>query len=142
MTLGDNRDDIRVLLYSYYTTITGWGVLLKYPQILCDPQNAKTPKNVNACFHTILIPFLKAAPLGSKDPNNGVLGPKYYDINGIWALNPYYLGPWTLRGLYSTCKLKPRTLLHILIYRTCTKPSKPNMELHAISRRPYAPIPV
>ena len=25
------------------------------------------------------------------------LGPKYYDINGIWALIPYYLGPWTLR---------------------------------------------
>ena len=34
---------------------------------------------------------------GSKDPNNGVLGPKYYNINGIWALKPYYLGPWTLR---------------------------------------------
>ena len=24
-TIRDNRDDIRVLLYSYYTTITGWG---------------------------------------------------------------------------------------------------------------------
>ena len=30
VTIGDNRDNIRVLLYSYYTTITGWGVLLKY----------------------------------------------------------------------------------------------------------------
>ena len=28
VTIGDNRDCIRVLLYSYYTTITGWGVLL------------------------------------------------------------------------------------------------------------------
>ena len=28
MTVRDNRDYIRVLLYSYYTTITGWGVLL------------------------------------------------------------------------------------------------------------------
>ena len=28
VTLGDNRDYIRVLLYAYYTTITGWGVLL------------------------------------------------------------------------------------------------------------------
>ena len=28
VTIGDNRDYIRVLLYSYYTTITGWGVLL------------------------------------------------------------------------------------------------------------------
>ena len=25
------------------------------------------------------------------------LGPKYYNVNGIWALKPYYLGPWTLR---------------------------------------------
>ena len=36
-------------------------------------------------------------PEGSKDPNIRVLGPKYYNINGIWALIPYYLGPWTLR---------------------------------------------
>ena len=35
---------------------------------------------------------------GSKDPNNVVLGPKCYNINGIWALKPYDLGPWTLRG--------------------------------------------
>ena len=30
VTIGDNRDCTRVLLYSYYTTIKGWGVLLKY----------------------------------------------------------------------------------------------------------------
>ena len=30
VTIGDNRDYIRVLLYAYYTTITGWGVLLRY----------------------------------------------------------------------------------------------------------------
>ena len=29
VTLRDNRDHIRVLLYSYYTTITGWGVHLR-----------------------------------------------------------------------------------------------------------------
>ena len=28
MTIVDNKDSIRVLVYSYYTTITGWGVLL------------------------------------------------------------------------------------------------------------------
>ena len=28
MTVRDNRDNIGVLLYSYYTTITGWGVLI------------------------------------------------------------------------------------------------------------------
>ena len=30
VTLRDNKDDIRFLLYSYYTTITWWGVLLTY----------------------------------------------------------------------------------------------------------------
>ena len=28
VTIRDNKDYIRVLLYSYYTTITGWGVLI------------------------------------------------------------------------------------------------------------------
>ena len=35
---------------------------------------------------------------GPRDPNKKVLGPKYYVAKGIWALNPYYLGPWTLRA--------------------------------------------
>ena len=30
VTIGDNKDYIRVLLYSYYATITGWGVLVSY----------------------------------------------------------------------------------------------------------------
>ena len=29
MTVRDNKDYIRVLLYSYYSNITGWGVLLR-----------------------------------------------------------------------------------------------------------------
>ena len=33
VTIRDNKDYIRVLLYSYYTTITGWGVLLR-----CTPK--------------------------------------------------------------------------------------------------------
>ena len=34
----------------------------------------------------------------SKDPNNRVSGPHtIISANGIWALEPYYLGPWTLR---------------------------------------------
>ena len=32
----------------------------------------------------------------SKDSNRA-LGPKYCNINRIWALKPYYLGPWTPR---------------------------------------------
>ena len=34
---------------------------------------------------------------GSKDPNNMVLGSKYYNINDIWALKPCCSGPWTVR---------------------------------------------
>ena len=30
VTIRDNKDYIRVLFYSYSTTITGWGVLLRY----------------------------------------------------------------------------------------------------------------
>ena len=30
VTIRDNRDYLRVLLYSYYITITGWGLLLRY----------------------------------------------------------------------------------------------------------------
>ena len=31
VTIGDNRDYMGDLLYSYYTTITGWGVLPRNP---------------------------------------------------------------------------------------------------------------
>ena len=39
-------------------------------------------------------------PLWSKDPNKGVSGFKYYNINGSWALKPFIwaLGPL---GIYS-----------------------------------------
>ena len=39
---------------------------------------------------------------GPRTQNNRVSGPKYYNINGIWALTPYYLGPWTLRARLTT----------------------------------------
>ena len=35
-----------------------------------------------------------------KDPNNGPVGPKYFNVIGIWALEPYYSGHWTLRESY------------------------------------------
>ena len=41
-------------------------------------------------------PFHRKFHLGSKDPDNRALGPKYYNVSGIWDLKPYYLGPWTL----------------------------------------------
>ena len=38
VAIRDSKDYVRVLFYSYYTTITGWGVLLVYihapPQLL------------------------------------------------------------------------------------------------------------
>ena len=33
VTIRDHSNYIRVLLYSYYTTITGWGVLLRHPRV-------------------------------------------------------------------------------------------------------------
>ena len=36
MTERDNEEYFRVLLDSYYTTITGWGVLLRYPLEVVD----------------------------------------------------------------------------------------------------------
>ena len=39
-----------------------------------------------------------STPKGPRTQIIGFLGPKYYNINSIWALKPYYLGPWTLRG--------------------------------------------
>ena len=43
VTIMDNEDYIRVLLYSYYTTITGWGVLLTLNLVF----NAKKGAGVN-----------------------------------------------------------------------------------------------
>ena len=40
----------------------------------------------------------RVSGLGSEDPKNGVVKPKYCTIDGIWALQSYYLGPWTLRA--------------------------------------------
>ena len=31
----------------------------------------------------------RPVPSGSKDSNNGVLGSKYLNMNGIWFLKPY-----------------------------------------------------
>ena len=36
-------------------------------------------------------------PLQSRHSNEGGLGAKHYNVNGILDLKPEYLGPWTLR---------------------------------------------
>ena len=51
----DNRDYIRVLLYSYYTTITGWGVLLIYIYIwvcVCVCVCVCVYLSIGICIHT------------------------------------------------------------------------------------------
>ena len=45
-------------------------------------------------------------PQGPKDPNNKASGPKYHSHYGIWALEPYYLGPWTFRDRVLQVDLK------------------------------------
>ena len=51
MTVRDNRDYIWVLLYSYYTTITGWGVPLsnaKHKNISRKKNNDEKSKSNNS----------------------------------------------------------------------------------------------
>ena len=36
-------------------------------------------------------------PRGSEYPNSKVLAPKINTLKGVWTLEPYYLGTWTLR---------------------------------------------
>ena len=41
-----------------------------------------------------------------KGPRTQIMGYSiYFNMNGIWALKPYYLGPWTLLGIggFSHC---------------------------------------
>ena len=48
-----------------------------------------------------LLPFSVSSISHPKGPRTQIIGfpgPKYYILNGIWALTPFYLGPWTLTG--------------------------------------------
>ena len=51
MTIRDNRDNIRVLYYSYYTTITGWGVLLRFRVLIGMILGVG---GQNLCLHTCI----------------------------------------------------------------------------------------
>ena len=73
------------------------------------------------------------------DPNNRVLGLKYHSINGLWALKPYELNPWTLMDcdtLYIICRryccLDERLDEHA---RITVKLGRPNLEDKNISER-------
>ena len=51
---------------------------------------------LSKAYHDCGIWPAPASPQGSKDPNDRVLGPKYYHPDGILDLKRHYLGPWTL----------------------------------------------
>ena len=46
VTIRDNRDYIRALVYSYYTTITGWGVLLRYAGMVDTQMDKKVANDI------------------------------------------------------------------------------------------------
>ena len=64
----DNRDYIRVLLYSYYTTITGWGVLLRAGSI--HHQAMGTTKDYGWYVKSLSTPYLGAISVGEIDLTN------------------------------------------------------------------------
>ena len=53
-------------------------------------------------------------PKGPRTQINGVLGPKYYNLNGIWALKPYNLGPWSLKPRLD--RLQPSVISQWLLF--------------------------
>ena len=57
MTTRDNRDYISVLLYSYYTTITGWGVLLSH-NVICINNNTVIVVIMNIIIIILVVVIL------------------------------------------------------------------------------------
>ena len=51
-------------------------------------------------FDSSILRSCKILPPRVKDLNIRALGSKHHNINGIWALKPYSLGPWTLGVLH------------------------------------------
>ena len=53
MTIRDNTDYIRVLLYSYYITITGWGVLLRDSKDTVQESRGQGPRGFRTGSRTL-----------------------------------------------------------------------------------------
>ena len=52
-----------------------------------------------------------------------MLGPEYYNTNGIWTLKPYYLGSWTLRAINPKPQnLNPKPLVLFQLRTTALHP--------------------
>ena len=61
VSIGDNRDYLRVLFYSYYTTITGWGVLLRYGTRSLEKRACA--EDLQRECHSIVGIFFRSFPL-------------------------------------------------------------------------------
>ena len=75
VTIWDNKDHISVLLYSSYTTITGWGVLLNYhdhrPRVPSSDEGSKSCSYLQTCLR-------KRCTTTARFLLFGVLNPEYY----------------------------------------------------------------
>ena len=61
MAIRDNKDYIRVLVYSYYITITGWGVLLRHDEHI--DSTVATHLHQSFCFQIMQQPDPQPIPL-------------------------------------------------------------------------------
>ena len=75
VTIRDNKDHISVLLYSSYTTITGWGVLLNYhdhrPRVPSSDDGSKSCSYLQTCLR-------KRCTTNARFLLFGVLNPQHY----------------------------------------------------------------
>ena len=55
MTIRTSKGEIRVLLYSYYTTITGWGVLLVHEFGILDPEGRGSRSEAGVQFLGVTV---------------------------------------------------------------------------------------
>ena len=101
MTIRDNRDYIRVLSYSDYTTVTGWGVLLicrayVYTQALpfppSSPQEGGRAKQIasNACSFTTIPRDLQTLPNKLSNYQEAYIGTldSAFRVQGLLRRNP------------------------------------------------------
>ena len=68
VTIKENRDYNRVLLYSFYTTITGWGVLLNYFDRTSGFAAQGTPQKNKPDFVNRKFPKPESRPKGTLNP--------------------------------------------------------------------------
>ena len=120
MAIRDNNRYIRVLLYSYYTTITRWEVFLNYT-LRPEP----------------LTGVLSGGPLGTyfsditkpKGQSAGGLGLEVSNAvkSSIWDLRSSYFGTWTLREPQT---LNSKTVRCAVALRSASPKPAENLKKH------------